>query len=145
MRGLDTYYGRKIVRLDSDSDGNWFIELDGGVRVINTDGRRKIPTDLPNDGVGLRFATLILEASSTQLAFQDDFNSEWRVTLSPLSYQIYDADQGEAPFAPQAGGYGAAGLTVEAPPEPAERLADGPDEQPEDEEAVDEETAEEKK
>lgn len=132
-RGLDTYYGRQVTGIDTDSDGHWFIELDGGVRIINLDGKRKSPADLPNNGVGLRFANLILESGKTQMAFRDNFDGEWRVAFSPLSYTIFDAEQGTAPFAPQAGGYG---KPIEIPVEPTERLADGPDEPTAEEEAM---------
>lgn len=124
-RGLDTYVGRSITNVGEDSDGNWFVELDGGARIINQDGRRKKP-DLPNNGTGLVFVMTIIEAEKTQMVFNEMLErpEEWRVVFNPLKYQIYDTDVQDLAWAPQAGGYGAfeSGL----PDEPIERIADGP-------------------
>lgn len=136
MRGLDTYYGRRITRITDDSDGNWFVELEGGVRVINNDPDTPKP-DLPNSGEGLRFALSILGQADTQMVFMSDSNppEEYRVTLNPFKYQIFDSDHAAIPWEPQAGGLSTTfieqGHMVEPPPEPTERLVDGPESEPE--------------
>lgn len=122
MRGLDTYVGRTIVRTDTDSDGNWFIELEGGIRIVNNDGRRTL-AQMPNGGVGLLFTTVILDENQTQMVFSDATHAEWRQAFTPAKYQIADENQSWTPQVEEA--------PIEIPPHPDERIAEGPEPQEE--------------
>lgn len=122
IRGLDTYYGRHIVRIDKDSDGKWFIELEGEVRIINDDKAFLIP-DFPNGGSGFLYTNLIMEQDQTQMVFQDGAGAQWRAVFNPLKYQIFDQETSPTAWNPQSGGY-----AVQIP-EPRARLAEGPEKQ----------------
>lgn len=121
-RGLDTYLGRTITRTETDSEGNWFVELEGGVRVINNDKTKKLPAGLPGNGAGLLFTNLILDENQTQMVFQDSSQNEWRIALNAMAYQIFDDGQS---WAPQSG----IDPLPTVPDPSAERVVDGPEEQ----------------
>jgi hypothetical protein len=124
MRGLDTYIGRPVTAISSDSEGNWFIELVGGVRVINTDPDFPPPDLGAIDPTSLVFAAVIMGESQTQMSLarmnQGVMMDEWRATFSPTKYQIYDSEQQDTAWSPQVGT-----PVVEVPPYPAERDVSG--------------------
>jgi hypothetical protein len=138
MKTLDLYYGRGLVKIDSEQDGTWFVELVGGVRVVNTDGRYAKP-QIDGDIKRLTFLTTIMEESKTQMVvglLDADSNiiEEFRIPLSPINYQIVDGDDVSRP---QAGGYGAVTEAMErrrqgrqneddVPPHPDERAVEEP-------------------
>lgn len=124
MRGLDTYIGRPVVNIQTNTDGNWFVELIGGVRIVNTDPNMP-PPDIANPQ-NLIFVAVIMGESQTQMSLatlsgSGELLNEFRVTLNPVQYQIYDPEQGQA-WSPQSGM-----PVVEVPPYPSERVVDGPE------------------
>lgn len=106
IRALDTYVGREVVKIDT-STKEWFVELVGGIRIINKDNNMPAP-DFPVTP-GLTFTNVLMDAKSTQMVLftrstSTVYSDEYRVSFNPLEYQIYDADSGSAWY-PQAGGY----------------------------------------
>jgi hypothetical protein len=142
MKQLDHLYGHKVKEIKREKSG-WYVLFDNDVKVINTDQSKPFP-QIDGDVSRLTFVTSIMEQDSTQmvLAVIDSIGGiieEWRANLNPLDYQIYDPQTKET-VTPQAGGYGAvkdavarqkAQLGREAPPEPVERLQEGPSKQSE--------------
>lgn len=126
-RGIDTFVGRPVERIDEDENGNWFVELAGGVRVTNLDKNFKKPiideSKLKTDGI--RFVSVVLSDTQTQMVLatlspvNGQIQDEYRAVFNAVHYSIYDPSQGE-PYAPQAGN-----IQVNIPPMP-EREYDGP-------------------
>lgn len=128
MRALDTYVGRRVTAFSVDTDNHWFVELEGGIRVVSNDKNVPAP-DIPAI-VGRVFVAVLMSDTQTQMViatFTQDENSnpvimeEFRVTLNPTQYSIYDPTAGQS-WSPQAGT-----PPVEVPPYPAERDVVGPD------------------
>lgn len=119
-RGLDTYIGRPVTNIQSDTDGNWFVELVGGVRVLNMD-KTIPPPDIANP-LNLIFVTVLMSEEQTQMVLatlgpSGSILEEWRASFNPSNYQIYDPDyQSGQAFAPQQ-----EAPIVEVPPYPADR------------------------
>lgn len=103
MRGIDTYYGRPITAIKDDNEGNWFIELVGGVRIINLDPALSKP-DIPSIE-NLTFLASTLEPTATTMVLgnvQDgQIVNQFRVVLNPTQYAIYDSDQQATAWSPQ--------------------------------------------
>lgn len=102
MRNLDTYFGRRIVDFISNGDDpEWYIVLDGDVKIISTDPEIPKPR-IDWNGTPLIFATLILSNDSTQMVLIDENRTtEFRILLNPTNYTIYDVTESPEAWSPQ--------------------------------------------
>lgn len=124
MVNLDHYNGRNVVDVN-DKEGEWQVILEGDIRIINFDEAYDMPDKADLEDKKLQHVTLSMD--ETKLYFgTDEFPLSTSMVLSPLEYGIGDAERFEGVVRPQAGG-----LIEDMPVEPAERLADAPDEETE--------------
>jgi hypothetical protein len=123
---LDHYVGRKVTDINKRS-GKWQVVLEGDTRIICYDENYEMPEkDVLLDKV---FQKVTLSADVTQLYFGDEDNpASTTMTLPPLQYAISDPDRTDGePVRPQEGGY-VHDPEEDRPEEPAERIAEGPEE-----------------
>lgn len=123
MRGIDTYHGRAVKDLTTNTDGSWSVILEGDVYIVNNNKKFKMPK-IPQDVIPqLFFALTILDTNSTTMVLQTKLGDEWRVVLSPTDYQIFDKEHAENGWFPQ---QPIERQPPDPPPHPDERVADGP-------------------
>lgn len=126
---LTYFIGRPFVALevDDENEGEWTIVLDGNGRITNKNPTQEMPD--VDKLKGSTFIRPIFSELDTRLQFGvlDTVNAE--VTLSPTKYTMSDPNlETEEEYYPQV----PVELADTLPPDPSdERVADGPDEQPE--------------
>ncbi len=90
-KSVDHYLGQKVVNIGGQEKGDWYIELEGGVHIVNIDGRRTQPTGI----IGMVFARLTLHEDDTTLVFENRDSigglvDQKTVEFDPAKYAIYD-------------------------------------------------------
>jgi len=134
---LDHYNGRKVIAInDSDingelpngEEGEWEIVLDGDVRIICYDSLSELPDEVL---VGMSLTTVVLSNDRTNLHFgrfddQGNLVASSQMFLNPMQYGINDParEDIEGTVRPQAESL----RDLSVPPQPDERIAEGPEE-----------------
>lgn len=102
---IDHYYGRPVTAMQEENeDGNWAIELDGGVLITNTDASREFPQV---ELVGEYLLNSTMSSEATVLNFghyegdQRQFVISESVAFNPTEYTITDPDKTGKPEYPQ--------------------------------------------
>lgn len=102
IRSLDTYIGRRVAEIGGKDD-QWFVVLDGDVRVTcgNKNGGFPAPV-IPNvEGFNLSFVNVIYGGSESTIMVLMSGANEWRIILDPLNYQIFDSTVQDTGWFPQ--------------------------------------------
>lgn len=90
---LSLYIGRKVVSVIRDNeDGEWGLELDGRVCILNKSPFETFP---PGDEIiGARFSAMSMSLRDTTLHFMAPNNHKHTVSFSPTYYVICDPVHG---------------------------------------------------
>lgn len=137
---ISHYYGRTVEDIGEEGDG-WYVELEGGIRIVNMDAAREMPDE---SLVGKKLSKSVMEASQTRLYFGTDDNPMGTVMyLSPTEYGISEPRfQGGEIYKPQdADTMQLAEAEAAAPSAPGDRVVDGPQTPPAAEEETEEDEA----
>lgn len=102
---VDHFHSRRVTNVggQDNKDGQWWIELEGGVKITNTDPKRTLPK---TNIVGEYFLSTELSATKTVLniGHYDDQSRKWvtvlKVGFTPTEYHLTDPDTPE-PVYPQ--------------------------------------------
>jgi len=143
MISLDHYVGREVTAVEEAEEGGWQIVLIGDVRIICFDAQY----DMPNAEslVGMKMTQTIFSRDETRLWFGTDDNPQaTTMFLPPMDYGIADPARDDIPDQPVRPQAGPIVPTAEEtrPDHPSERIADGPEEAPPEQEAPEEGVAE---
>ena len=125
---LTFYYGRTIESIEPEGDG-WALILEGGPRIVNLDPEYPMPDEVI---VGMKLSVATFGRDWTTLYVGTDDNPKGtQINLNPTRYGIDDPALHEGLVMPQSSEAerAEAGLPVEEPSAPGERVVDGPDEE----------------
>lgn len=102
---IDHYYGRQVTSVSPVGEEEWWIELEGGVRIDNSDPNSPRP---PLEIEGEFLLNSIMSSSATILNFghqkppESTYEFVEQVAFNPLKYTITDPEQSEGePVYPQ--------------------------------------------
>lgn len=91
---LSLYIGRVVTRVEvhPEDDSEWWIELEGGIRIANKSPQE---TMRPDDSLlGARFMMITMSFQDTTLKFEAANGYVWSVSFKPTYYVIHDPEHG---------------------------------------------------
>jgi len=121
-RSIDSYYGRVVESVEENVNGGWIITFAGipNAKIIHDDAEFGVPEISPG------WALIGADEETGDLIFglQDQSGQvihRVNVSYNEDQYSIFDPAVAEDAFVPATGEF-----DPETPPEPEERLAEGP-------------------
>jgi len=91
---LTLYRGQKVVDViyDPQETHNWYVELEGGARVINQSREETIPPG--REIIGAVLTTVLLSFRDTTLVFRAANGHVHKLSLAPTYYAIHEPGYG---------------------------------------------------